>query len=49
MNITLNNVDFRYELDGPEGAPWIVFSNSLSPMCSHISAHSTGVSGMPEI
>ena len=30
MNITLNDVDFRYELDGPEGAPWIVFSNSLT-------------------
>ena len=30
MNITLNGVDFRYELDGPEGAPWVVFSNSLT-------------------
>jgi len=30
MNIELNGVNFRYELDGPEGAPWIVFSNSLT-------------------
>jgi 3-oxoadipate enol-lactonase len=30
MNIELNGVTFRYELDGPEGAPWIVFSNSLT-------------------
>lgn len=30
MNIELNGITFRYELDGPEGAPWIVFSNSLT-------------------
>lgn len=32
MNITLNGVNFRYELDGDQdsGAPWIVFSNSLT-------------------
>lgn len=30
MKINLNGIDFRYELDGPEGAPWLVFSNSLT-------------------
>ncbi len=34
MNVELNGIDFRYELDGPaegaDGAPWIVFSNSLT-------------------
>lgn len=34
MNVDLNGITFRYELDGPtEGgadAPWIVFSNSLT-------------------
>jgi 3-oxoadipate enol-lactonase len=30
MNIDLNGITFRYEIDGAEGAPWIVFSNSLT-------------------
>jgi 3-oxoadipate enol-lactonase len=30
MKIDLNGVGFRYEIDGKEGAPWIVFSNSLT-------------------
>ena len=30
MKIDLNEVGFRYEIDGKEGAPWIVFSNSLT-------------------
>ena len=30
MNIELNGINFRYEIDGPEGAPWIMFSNSLT-------------------
>lgn len=30
MKIDLNGVGFRYEIDGPEDAPWIVFSNSLT-------------------
>ncbi len=30
MNITLNGITFHYQIDGREGAPWIVFSNSLT-------------------
>jgi len=30
MNITLNGITFHYRLDGREGAPWLVFSNSLT-------------------
>src|SRR5262252_1155410 len=29
MRIKANGIDFNYTLDGPEGAPWLVFSNSL--------------------
>ena len=30
MKITANNVSLNYEVDGPEGAPWMTFSNSLA-------------------
>ena len=30
MKITSNNVSLNYEVDGPEGAPWMTFSNSLA-------------------
>jgi len=29
MKVTANGVSFNCEIDGPEGAPWITFSNSL--------------------
>ncbi|HEY2134370.1 MAG TPA: alpha/beta fold hydrolase [Xanthobacteraceae bacterium] len=29
MHIKANGLNFAYSIDGPEGAPWIVFSNSL--------------------
>jgi len=29
MRIKANGITFNYTLDGPEGAPWLVFSNSL--------------------
>jgi 3-oxoadipate enol-lactonase len=29
MRIKANGITFNYELEGPEGAPWVVFSNSL--------------------
>lgn len=28
--VTANGINFNYEIDGPEGAPWITFSNSLA-------------------
>ena len=28
--VTANGITFNYEIDGPEGAPWITFSNSLA-------------------
>ncbi len=28
--VSANGVDLNYEIDGPEGAPWITFSNSLA-------------------
>jgi len=30
MHVRANGIVFRYEIDGPEGAPWLVFSNSLA-------------------
>jgi len=30
MRIKANGIDFNYVIDGPEGAPWLVFSNSLA-------------------
>lgn len=30
MRIKANGITFNYTIDGPEGAPWVVFSNSLA-------------------
>lgn len=30
MKITANNVSLNYEVDGPQNAPWMTFSNSLA-------------------
>jgi len=30
MRINANGLQINYQIDGPEGAPWIVFSNSLA-------------------
>jgi 3-oxoadipate enol-lactonase len=30
MHIKANGITFNYEVDGPEGAPWLMFSNSLA-------------------
>ena len=30
MKIKTNGININYQIDGPEGAPWIVFSNSLA-------------------
>src|SRR5271167_581868 len=30
MRIKANGITFNYEIDGPKGAPWIMFSNSLA-------------------
>jgi 3-oxoadipate enol-lactonase len=30
MRIKANGITFNYQIDGPEGAPWLVFSNSLA-------------------
>jgi len=30
MRINANGLDINYQVDGPEGAPWIAFSNSLA-------------------
>src|SRR5215467_5787895 len=30
MRIKANGLNFNYTVDGPEGAPWLVFSNSLA-------------------
>jgi 3-oxoadipate enol-lactonase len=29
MRINANGIGFNYRIDGPEGAPWLIFSNSL--------------------
>src|SRR5262249_52325244 len=30
MRIRANGLNFNYTIDGPDGAPWLVFSNSLA-------------------
>ena len=30
MKTKANGISINYQIDGPEGAPWIVFSNSLA-------------------
>jgi 3-oxoadipate enol-lactonase len=30
MKVKANGININYEIDGPEGAPWIVLSNSLA-------------------
>src|SRR6202161_2311653 len=30
MKTKANGIDINYQIDGPDGAPWIVFSNSLA-------------------
>ncbi|MBT5571944.1 MAG: alpha/beta fold hydrolase [Alphaproteobacteria bacterium] len=30
MQVTANGIDFVCQIDGPEGAPWLTFSNSLN-------------------
>lgn len=30
MKINANGININYQIDGPDGAPWIVFSNSLA-------------------
>lgn len=30
MQVKANGITFNYQIDGPEGAPWLVFSNSLA-------------------
>ena len=29
MKINANGISINYQIDGPEGAPWLIFSNSL--------------------
>ena len=30
MRTKANGITFNYEIEGPDGAPWIMFSNSLA-------------------
>jgi len=30
MKVKANGIDINYQVDGPEGAPWLMFSNSLA-------------------
>ena len=30
MRIKANGITFNYEVEGPQGAPWVMFSNSLA-------------------
>jgi len=30
MKVKANGVTMNYQVDGPEGAPWLIFSNSLA-------------------
>src|SRR5882762_280467 len=30
MQVKANGIAINYQIDGPEGAPWLIFSNSLA-------------------
>src|SRR2546429_7691828 len=30
MKVKANGININYQVDGPEGAPWVIFSNSLA-------------------
>ena len=34
MKATANCITINYRIDGPEGAPWLIFSNSLATSLS---------------
>ena len=34
MRVKANGININYQIDGPNGAPWIVFSNSLATSLS---------------
>jgi len=34
MKVKANSIDINYQVDGPEGAPWLIFSNSLATSLS---------------
>ena len=36
MKAKANGISFNYQVDGPEGAPWLVFSNSLATNLAHV-------------
>jgi 3-oxoadipate enol-lactonase len=44
MHINANGITFNYQVDGPEGAPWLVFSNSLATNLSMWDAQAAALS-----
>jgi 3-oxoadipate enol-lactonase len=45
MQIKANGINFNYEIDGPEGAPWVVLSNSLATSLSMWDPQAAGLKG----
>ena len=45
MRIKANGISINYAVDGPEGAPWIVFSNSLATNLSMWDDQARALSG----
>jgi 3-oxoadipate enol-lactonase len=45
MQTKANGITINYQVDGPEGAPWIVFSNSLATALAMWDAQADGLKG----
>jgi len=45
MKIKANGITINYQIDGPDGAPWLVFSNSLATTLSMWDAQAAALKG----
>jgi 3-oxoadipate enol-lactonase len=45
MRIKANGIDINYQVDGPSGAPWLVFSNSLATSLAMWDEQATALKG----
>ena len=45
MKIKANGININYQIDGPDGAPWLVFSNSLATSIRDVGRAGRGAEG----
>ena len=46
MQVKANGITFNYQVDGAEGAPWLVFSNSLTMQCGDVGRAGEGAGAL---